>query len=443
MQTSGTQDGYLFSKGYSYYVFALLFLLYMFDYIDRMVIVALFPYLKSAWALSDTQCGLLVSTVYWSIVILSFPISVVIDRWSRKKSIGLMAVVWSLATAACAFTNNFSQLFVARTVIGAGEAGYAPGGTATFSALFPEKNRSMIVGLWTAALPLGSAIGIVAGGYVAERFGWRHAFGIVALPGLLIALLFFFVRDYKTVELRHGAGRRHGENEPQPMDRTAIIRQFTTPRSLLLTYIAFAGNMFLTAAYLSWLPTYFYRVEHLSMEKAAMKGSLVMMLAIVGFPIGGFLADKWRSKTIRARLLFPAITSAVTGVLFFVSFYWLEGTAQYAMTLVGGITAAAFSPAAIAVTQDVIHPGLRATSYSFCVIFQNLLGSSMGPLVVGMLSDHYGIRTALTIVPFASLVSAILYYWASFFYADDLARVEKVKIHAEASPQGRPQIAKD
>ncbi|MBI9083383.1 MAG: MFS transporter [Desulfobacterales bacterium] len=429
MKTAGTRDGYLFSKGYSYYVFSLLFLLYMFDYIDRMVIVSLFPYLKIEWGLSDTQCGLLVSSVYWSIVILSLPISVVIDRWSRKNSIGLMAVIWSLATAACAFTNNFSQLFIARTVIGAGEAGYAPGGTATFSALFPEKNRSMIVGLWTAALPLGSAIGIVAGGYVAERFGWRHAFGIVALPGLLVAILFFFVRDYKTVELKQAVRFHRGEEVREKMDCMAIVRQFTTPRSLILTYIAFAGNMFLTAAYLSWLPTYFHRVENLPMEKAALKGGLVMMLAIVGFPVGGFLADKWREKMIRARLLFPAITSVVTGVLFFVGFYWLEGTAQYGLILAGGITAAAFSPAAIAVTQDVIHPGLRATSYSFCVIFQNLIGSSLGPLFVGVISDRYDIRTALTIVPIASLVSAVLYFLASFFYANDLARVEKVNIH--------------
>jgi predicted MFS family arabinose efflux permease len=111
-------NGYLMSKGYTYYVFALLFLLYMFDYIDRMVVVSLFPYLKTDFNLSDTQCGLLVSTVYWSIVVLSMPVSVIIDRWSRKKSVGIMAVFWSIATVSCAFTKNFGQLFAARTAIG-------------------------------------------------------------------------------------------------------------------------------------------------------------------------------------------------------------------------------------------------------------------------------------------------------------------------------------
>lgn len=431
MTNSNDQQDYLFSKGYSYYTFGLLFLLYMFDYIDRMVIVSLFPYLKADWGLTDTQCGLLVSSVYWSIVILSFPISVVIDRWSRKKSIGVMAVVWSIATISCAFTKNFFQLFMARIAVGAGEAGYAPGGTAMISALFPEKKRSIMVGIWTAALPLGSAIGIVAGGFIAVHFGWRYAFGIVALPGFIIAILFFFIRDYKTVNLEKTLEKAEGSDKKAKMGTMEIVRQFTRTPSLILTYIAFAGSMFLTASYLTWLPTYFHRMENLSMEKAGMKGSMVMVLAIVGFPLGGFLADKWREKKIRARLLFPAISSLVTAVIFFIAFYFLEGSLQYYIIMLGGITAAAFSPAAIAVTQDVVHPGLRATSYSFCVICQNLLGSSLGPLFVGMLSDKYDIKTALTIVPISSLIAAVLYFSASFFYKTDLAKVEKIDLQAE------------
>ena len=307
----GAPDGYLMSKGYSYYTFTLLFLLYMFDYIDRMVVVSLFPFLKVDFGLSDTQCGLLVSTVYWSIVVLSVPTSVIIDRWSRKKSIGLMALFWSAATVACAFTKNFSQLLIARTAIGVGEAGYAPGGTAMISALFPEKMRSLIVGLWTAALPLGSAIGIMLGGYIATHYGWRQAFGIVALPGFIVAILFFFVRDYKTVNLERKTDP--GSQRQGKMKTLEIVRQFTRTPSLLLTYAAFAGCMFLTASYLSWLPTYFHRVENLPMEKAAFKGSLVMLLAILGFPLGGFLVDRWRRKRINARLLFPALSSLITG----------------------------------------------------------------------------------------------------------------------------------
>jgi predicted MFS family arabinose efflux permease len=421
-------SGYLLSKGYSYYVFALLFLLYMFDYIDRLVVVSLFPFLKKDWGLTDTQCGLLVSAVSWSILVFSFPASVVIDRWSRKKSIGAMAVLWSLATAACAFTKSFPQLFLARAAIGIGEAGYAPGGTAMISALFPEKKRSLMVGIWNASIPLGSALGIALGGLIAARYGWRQAFGIVALPGLLIALLFFFVKDYRTVALvktRTADGREGSERRMTPSE---IIRDFTRTPSLVLTFFAFAGNTFLTTALMSWLPSYFNRVQGLPPDRASLKSSLIMVMAIIGSPLGGFLADQWLKKKVEARLLFSALSSTLTAILFISGFYFLEGPAQFYLFLLGGTTAIAFASSAIAVTQDVVHPGLRATAYSLCVIIMHLLGSALGPLVVGMLSDRYGIATALTLLPLSALGAGILFFIGSLYYEKDLARVERVSL---------------
>jgi MFS family permease len=421
---SKTADStYLISKGNSLYIFSLLFLLYMFDYIDRMVVVSLFPYLKADWGLSDTQCGLMVSVVYWSIVGFSFPAAVIVDRWSRKKSIGIMALIWGIATVSCAFTRNFGQLFVARTIVGIGEAGYAPGGTALLAAIFPERMRSMVVGLWTAALPIGSAIGIMAGAYIAARYGWRHAFGIVAIPGIIIAVLIFFIKDYKTVALEKIPAKK--------IKWSGYARQFMRTPSLILTYLAFSGSMFLTAAYITWLPTYLQRAGNLTMEQAAFKGSLVMLLAIIGFPLGGFIVDRWREKRINARLVFPAISAFVTALIFFTAFYFFTGSIQYYVLLLGGITASAFSPAAIAVTQDVVHPGLRATSYSFCVITQNLLGSSLGPLFVGIISDKYDITTAMMIVPIASIVASVLFFIASFYYEGDIAKVERIELSVE------------
>lgn len=427
--SSSTENDFLLSRGYSIYIFSLLFLLYMFDYVDRMVIVSLFPYLKSDWGLSDTQCGLMVSVVYWSIVVLSLPASVIVDRWSRKKSIGIMALIWSIATAACAFTRNFGQLFAARTVVGVGEAGYAPGGTAMIAALFPERMRSMVVGLWTAALPLGSALGIMVGGFIAATYGWRHAFGIVALPGFIISVLFFFVKDYKTVSLDK---KPEGEVAPGDVVKwSGYVRQFLRTPSLILTYIAFSGSMFLTAAFISWLPTYFNRVEGLPMAQASFKGSMVMLCAIIGFPLGGFIVDRWRQRRVNARLLFPALSALTTAVIFFVGFTFFTGNIRFVILLLGGISASAFSPAAIAVTQDVVHPGLRATSYSFCVITQNLLGSSLGPLFVGIVSDLYDITTALMIVPVFSVAAGIIFFIASFYYEGDIARVERVALAVE------------
>jgi MFS family permease len=428
---TGTSEGYLLSKGNSYYIFTLLFLLYLFDYIDRLVVVSLFPYLQKEWGLTDTQCGLLVSAVYWSIVLFSFPVSILIDRWSRKKSIGLMAVLWSLATAACAFANNFTHLFIARSAIGIGEAGYAPGGTAMISALFPEKKRAMLVGIWNISIPLGGALGVALGGYIASHYGWRHAFGLVALPGLFISLIFFFVRDYKTVELVKKESNLPDCPTTGKMKTMDIIREFLRTPSLLLTYIAFAGNTFLTTSILSWLPTYLHRFENLPMDKASVMGSLVLLLAIVGSPLGGYLADKWLKKKANARLLFSALSSTLTAVIFLVAFGLFSGKVQYGLFLLGGIAAIAFASSAIAVTQDVVHPGLRAISYSICVIVQNLLGSSLGPIFTGWISDRFDLRIALTVTSFFPILAGIFFFLGARFYQRDLEKVEKITICVE------------
>jgi predicted MFS family arabinose efflux permease len=436
MVKTASPEGYLFSKAYSHYIFILLWLLYFFDYVDRMVVVSLFPFLKSDWGLTDAQCGALVSAVYWAIVFFSFPVSIMIDRWSRKKSIGIMAVMWSLATMACAFTKNFSQLFVARTAIGLGESGYAPGGTAMISALYPEKRRAFMVGLWNMSIPLGMATGIVLGGLIATHWGWRHAFGIVAIPGLFIAILFFFVKDYKTVGLEQTVQQQAAESIASPakkkMSKMDIVRAFSRTPSLLLTYLGFAGMMFLTISLSSFLPTYFQRVHGAPLQKATLLTSGVMLMAIIGSPLGGWIADRWMKKRIQARLLVSTISALLSAVLFFGGLHLFSGLAvQYPLLILGGIAAMAWASSAIAVTQDVVHPGLRAISYALCVIAQNLLGSSLGPIVTGALSDAYGIATALKLATLAGLVSCVFFYSGSRFYKKDLDKVEKVALRAE------------
>jgi MFS family permease len=428
VEAVNSNQGYLISKGYSYYVFILLFLLYMFDYLDRMVVVSLFPFLKADWGLTDTQCGMLVSAVSWSIVIFTFPVSIFIDRWSRKKSIGLMAVVWSVATAGCAFTTNFWQLFVARAFIGVGEAGYAPGGTAMITALFPEEKRARAMGIWNASIPLGAALGIAIGGIIAERYGWRHAFGLVALPGFLVAILFFWVRDYKSVSLVKTMAHGPAAGPKTEMRWMDIAREFTRTPSLILTYLGFAGNTFATAALLSWLPTYFHRVDGISMSQAGVKGGVVMLLAIVGSPLGGFLADLWLRRNVNGRLRFTAVSSLVSCILFLTAFAFASDAMRYPILILGGVAAAAFVPGAAAVTQEVVHAGLRAISYSFCVIVMHLLGTALGPIFVGAISDVYGIAVAFMVLPLSYLVAALMFFIGSFYYERDLEKVEKVAL---------------
>jgi MFS family permease len=428
MNNSEDRSGYLFSRGYSNYVFILLFLLYMFDYIDRMVVTSMFPSIEKDWGITHTQSGLLVSAVYWAIVLLTFPVSILVDRWSRSKTIGIMAILWSIATFLCALSGNFVQLFMARLLIGIGEAGYSPGGTAMIAGLFPLEKRSKMMGLWNASIPLGTAIGVLAGGIIAMRLGWKHAFGIVAIPGFIVAVLFLFVKDYKTVDLSFVDKM----NNKVKMKTSDIFEEFITKPSLIFTYFGIACVVFVTTALITWLPSYFQVERGLAQDKAGTLSGAVMVLAIVGAPLGGFLTDRWRKTQPRARLLFPSVSTVLTALVLFAALTFFKGSIQFILLLIMGVLIMAFISGAASVTQDVIHPGLRAMSYAVAVIIQNLLGASIAPIVVGKVYDLYSIRTALSFLPFILLIGSLLFYLGSRYYSRDMEKVAKINLVAES-----------
>jgi MFS family permease len=427
MKTAEDRSGYLFSKGYSNYVFILLFLLYMFDYIDRMVVTSMFTSIERDWGITHTQSGLLVSAVYWAIVLLTFPISILVDRWSRTKTIGVMAIMWSMATAICALTGNFVQLFMARLLIGVGEAGYAPGGSAMISGLYPIDRRSRMMGIWNASIPLGSAIGVLLGGIIAAKLGWKHAFGIVAIPGMIVAILFLFVKDYKTVDLSFYDKNRNKIK----MEKRDMVKEFITKPSILFTFFGIAAVVFVTTSMLTWLPTYFEKMRDISQETAGKMASSVMVLALVGAPLGGYLTDRWRKTRINARLLYPALSTLLSAIVLFIALALGKGKIQYAVLLIFGVLIMSFISGAAAVTQDVIHPGLRATSYAIAVVIQNLLGASTAPIIMGKIYDLTNIQTALSILPFVLLTGALLFWLGSKYYVKDLENVTKIALEAE------------
>jgi MFS family permease len=427
MKSPEDRSGYLFSKGYSNYVFILLFLLYMFDYIDRMVVTNMFVSIEKDWGISHTQSGLLVSAVYWAIVLLTFPVSILVDRWSRTKTIGIMAIMWSFATALCALTGNFVQLFMARMLIGIGEAGYAPGGSAMISGLYPLEKRSKMMGLWNASIPLGTAIGVMLGGIIAVKLGWKHAFGIVAIPGFIVAVLFLFVKDYKTVDLSFV----DKSNNKIKMEKKDMVKEFLTKPSVIYTYFGIAAVVFVTTSMITWLSTYFHNVRNLPQIKSGNMASAVMVLALVGAPLGGFLTDRWRKKQTNARLLFPALSTLLTAIFLFSALYIFRGTVQFVLFLAMGISIMLFISGAAAVTQDVIHPGLRAASYALAVVIQNLLGSSTAPIVMGKIYDLTNIQTALSVLPFVLLAGSLLFYLGSKHYDRDMDKVTKIELEPE------------
>jgi MFS family permease len=238
-----------------------------------------------------------------------------------------------------------------------------------------------------------------------------------------VAILFFWVKDYKTVQIT----KKDGDQETK-MGWKDIAREFLKTPSVLFTYVGYVGNTFVTTALMNWLPSYFNRIDGIPMDKAGIKTSVVFLLAIFGAPIGGMLTDRLRRKWFNARMSVPAVTSLLTGLFLFIGFFFLKGKAQYIFLILFGFTAPMFAAGGSAVTQDVVHPGLRAISYSLVQFFMMLLGYSLSPIFIGFISDRYDLLTAFKFLPLFSLIGAIGFFIGSFYYTRDYNKVQRVNL---------------
>ena len=183
--------------------FAVIWMIYLIDYADRFAISAVLPAIQDEFSLTDTQLGLMSGSLFLGLALLAVPCGLAVDRFSRKYMISAMTLVWSLATWATGMARSFEGLVVARILVGAGEAGYNPAGYALIAAWYPERLRGTMVGLFNMAQPLGIGLGIMLAGHLAASFGWRAVFGVLAVPGIVLAVAMLFAPDYRTRKRDH------------------------------------------------------------------------------------------------------------------------------------------------------------------------------------------------------------------------------------------------
>ncbi|MFO1158733.1 MAG: MFS transporter [Reyranellaceae bacterium] len=419
MPDAGPRERWLAPRRQAWFAFVMAFLLMTVDFVDRQIVVAMFPALKAEWGLSDKELGALVSAVSITVAIFSFPIALVADRWSRVKSIAAMAVVWSLATIACGFSRNFGQLLVARSVIGLGEAGYGAAGGALLTSMFPASRRATVVSGFLAAAAVGSVLGVVLGGFITARWGWQAAFGVVGVPGLALALLFLLVRDYRTVPLIDSDAVRMGAR--------GALRSLFAPRSALAAYAGGALQLLAVSTVYAWLPSYLNRFHGMAVDKAGMMTAIVLLLGSIGIVAWGYVADRLAQTAPHAKMMVPASCLVVTALLLSPAFGLMHpGPFQLLVIAAGGFMMTAASGSIPSVAIDVIHPGLRATAAAMVAVVQNLLGLAAGPLIAGTLSDAFGLDVALAVMPLSCIASALVLMLGARAYADDRARAEKL-----------------
>ncbi len=424
--TSKNGDGTFTAGRRSHFILAVLFLIYMSDYADRMVVSGIIDYIKKDWHISDAQAGWLMSIVLIYITVFSVPASILVDRWSRRKMIAIMTFIWSLATLACKFATNYGQLLTARAFIGLGEAGYASGGTALLSGAYPESKRSMVLGVFNASIPVGIGLGMAFGGIIAENWGWQNAFGLVAIPGMALAVTAWFLPDYKSVH--HESGNYRDVSAKQVF---ADVKNLIRIPSLSFTYLGFAMNVSCTTAIATWLPTYFERTGRVEAGKGGALATMVMGMIIVGAPLGGFLADRLQKKRDNARMILPFFTSLAAACVLTVAFCFPGETRQLPLLALYGILVTCFIAPALAVTQDVVHPGMRGLAMGMCVLLQHVLGDIWSPPAIGALSDILNLEMAVMFIPIYGLLGAAFFYAGSKFYVRDFSHVERVVLEAE------------
>ncbi len=410
------------SRAYMWTVFFLTYALFMHDYLSRQVISSILPVLKADWALSDSQLGALVSVVALSVAVLTIPLSLVADRWGRVKSITLMAVVWCLATVACGMAQSYNQLLAARAVVGFGEAAYGAAGAALLAHAFPARQRATVLGAFQSAAMFGSVLGVVLGGAIAAKYGWRMAFIIVGAPGLLFAVLYpFFVRDYKTAQLPGRGAPDHAAGQIAASARR-IAGEVFRARSGNFAYLTYGLQIGIVGFVTAWTPTYLNRYFAMPLQKAALMAAVAVLALGVGMVVGGVVTDRLSRKNPRNRIRVPAAFAVVSGIVLMVGFALPPGPLALGMIVAGALFAAAPCGPAVALAIEVTHPSVRATVTATVSLFGNGLGNAVTPYLVGLGSDVVGLQLALTVAPVISLGGALCFMLAGRSYEADAAR---------------------
>ena len=322
-------------------------------------------------------------------------------------------------------------------MVGAGEAGYGPVGAALIATHFPDRMRSALMGSFMAAASVGSVLGVALGGIIAAKWGWQAAFGVVGIPGLVLSLLYFKVRDYQTVNV--GTQNQGATRQSAGAVRAAFGALKRSP-TLLWVCIGSALQLIVLSAMWSWLPSFLNRVHGVPADQAGVRAALVVLAGAVGSVVWGIVCDKAGKRHPRGRVISMGvlclISTAVLGAAFGLPLLGvqLSNQAQFALFAVGGFFATCTAGPSAAIVMNVVHPGFRATGASILGLAQNLFGMAIGPLIGGILSDAFGLQTALAVTPVFGIAAAWLLVIGSRTYERDIERAAKPLVDDASLP---------
>ena len=406
------------------------------NYMDRWVAASAGPSIEKDLHISDTMFGLLGTAFLLVYAVAAVPFGYWGDRGVRKTVIGVGVAIWSVATLFTGFARTYLQLFLSRAAVGIGEASYYPAGTSLLSDYFPKVQRSRVMAVWQTGSTVGIAIGFAGGGFIAEHYGWQKAFFAAAVPGLLLALLAFAMREplRGAMEERGAAVARTAEAS---LKKFLELLKIPTLRATILAqtllFFVLASNAF-------WLPTYLQRRFELTPGSAGLLSGVVIVVGgLIGTLAGGWLADRRALKTPRAHLEVGIVGFAAGAVLITLALISPLNIGPIPVFipvfLLTVVSLYLYSGPFTAVSQNVVSPGLRASAVTALLFVAHVFGDSHSTFDIGFLSDRLGgnLQTALLIT------SPTLLILAAVAAAAGLRTVQKDTESAEEAWAARPE----
>jgi len=410
---------------YKNYVLFMLTLVYIFNFIDRQILVILQESIKNDLGLSDTQLGLL-SGLSFAVfyVLLGIPIARLADRSNRRNIVAASLVVWSGMTALCGMAQNYVQLLLARIGVGVGEAGCSPPAHSMISDYFPPHQRATALSVYSMGIYIGILFGFSLGGWLDAQYGWRFAFIVLGIPGVLFGILFFISVKEPLRSIAHKP-KADGESFLQ-----VLKLLFSKPSFLFLSF-AVGLHAFSTYALGNWLPSFLGRVHLMPREDIGLYAGFILGTAgALGTIVGGYLADRLGKKDSSWYIKVSAY-SAILAIPFLLLYYFHSSVNIVLISLFIAYTLiSTFLGPSIAITHSLVPPHMRAFASAILFFVLNLIGLGLGPLFVGIISDYLeptmgvlSIRWALASTLVVSLVAIGLFFKASKHLNKDLEGV--------------------
>ena len=418
------------SRGARRYSLVVLAVVYMFNFVDRQILSILLPAIRDEFQVGDTVLGLLAGTAFALFyVILGVPIARLADRWNRRNLIALAVAVWSGMTALSGLAANIWQLTLARVGVGVGEAGCSPPAHSMIADLYPPEQRSSAMGFYTLGIAAGIMLAYLAGGYVAQNIGWRQAFFIVGLPGLLLALIVRFTLK----EPKRGASEERHDSGSQP--ELIIVARFLLARKSFL-YMAIAAGLssFVGYSIVNFMPSFIDRSFGVGIAVIGFwLGMIYGIAGGAGFYLGGYFADRIGRSGHRKAMLF--IAASTTASALFYGGVFLSTSLIICMTLfvVPTVIANFYLAPVLSQAQSLVSLRMRAVTSSLMLLIINVIGLAMGSPITGLISDLLepslgteSMRYSLLIVTLALLpLAAFCYFRAGNYIEQDLLHADE------------------